>query len=255
MCLINENRLGNMEVGERRPRNLSATRRCLNGRKNERFMRRSLSCDELSLCRNRAKSPVVRAMSPLVKEKRALKLANSNQYCDGKDLKRRTKRRTKSQRCSSMNSWKKNENLNLQNTKHIQCSIINSDWENCNLQRLKCEKKKSVTKLISFPTNSLLHSAVTEGDIELAQRLLLDDPTAVNKLGLEGTAPIHEAAANGDLNSMELLIKYGASLEIKDKHSRTPLEYAVLAGHFDCASLLLSFGANDESIRDGVPCL
>ena len=253
MCLSNENRWGNMEIGERRPRNLSATRRCFNGRKSERYMRRSLSCDELALCRNRAKSPVVRAMSPLVKEKRTLKLASSNQYCDGKDLKRRTKRRTRSQRCSSMNTSKKNENL--QNKKLFQCNMINSDSENCNLQRIECEKKKSITKLISFPTNSLLHSAVTEGDIELAQRLLLDDPTAVNKFGLEGTAPIHEAAINGDLNSMELLIKYGASLEIKDKYNRTPLEYTVLAGHFDCASLLLSFGASDESIRDGVPCL
>lgn len=94
-----------------------------------------------------------------------------------------------------------------------------------------------------------------QGDIELAQRLLLKDPSAMNKLSLEGTAPIHEAAINGDMDCMQLLIKHGACLEVKDKHERTPLEYAVLVGNFDCAALLLSYGADDEKVRNGVPIL
>lgn len=108
--------------------------------------------------------------------------------------------------------------------------------------------------MIYFPTNSLLHFAVSEGDLGLVERLLAVDSNDVDKLSIEGTAPVHEAAINGDSCCIELLLKYGASLETKDRHNRTAVEYAVLAGHFDCASLLLSSGASDEKIRHGVPC-
>ena len=68
-----------------------------------------------------------------------------------------------------------------------------------NKQAEQNSKSRRHTKTICFPTNSLLHYAVSEGDLELVDRLITDDASEIDRLSIEGTAPIHEAAFNGDL--------------------------------------------------------
>lgn len=247
---------------QRRSPNLSfTTKASIASKKNDIFIRRSTSCDELAMCRsNRARSPVLRAISPFCKEavtKYATTVGSSRSSETRDSRKISPRRRARSRNSVPRERSYSNENRQVQKkpsqkkTDGSRCTCR----ECCSIEKRTPERKTSVKNVISFPTNSLLHSAVVEGDIELAQRLLLKDPSAINKLSLEGTAPIHEAAVNGDVECMQLLIKYGASLDVQDKHNRTPIEYAVLVGNFDCAALLLSYGASDEKIRDGVPFL
>ena len=247
---------GKLDRATRRPRNLSLTSKGgIAIKKSERFIRRSTSCDELAMCpNNRSRSPVICAVSPCCKEtvKTLAMIENSNELRDTRRIS--PKRRTRSRNSVSRERSCSNENRPSKPSQKRDVTRNANKSSSVSDKRIT-GRKTSVTKLISFPTNSLLHSAVVEGDIELAQRLLLKDPSAINKLSLEGTAPIHEAAINGDVDCMRLLIKYGACLEVKDKHNRTALEYAVLVGNFDCAALLLNYGANDEKIRDGVPLL
>ena len=225
-------------------------------RKSNRFIRRSASCDEITMCRgNRSRSPVLRAVSTYCHE--AIETCKHIIHpSEVKDVRRVSpKRRSRSRNSASRERSCSNENRRSISSQKRTVDSKNASKKSCGTGKCSLDRKTSITRVVSFPTNSLLHSAVVEGDIELAQRLLLKDPSAMNKLSLEGTAPIHEAAINGDIDSMQLLIKYGACLDVKDKHERTPLEYAVLVGNFDCAALLLSCGVDDEKVRNGVPIL
>lgn len=218
------------------------------------FIKRSVSCEEIEMCRgNRARSPVMRAVSTYCSEViETCKLIIHP--CEAKELRRISpKRRARSRSSASRERSCSNEKRRSSSSQKKTPDLKYGSKKSSNTEKHSQERKTSIQKVISFPTNSLLHSAVVQGDIELAQRLLLRDPCAINKLSVEGTAPIHEAAINGDMECLQLLIKHGACLEARDKHKRSALEYAVLVGNFDCASLLLSYGADDQKVRDGVP--
>ena len=244
-----------LERVARRPRYLSLITE-EGTRESERFIRRSASCDEIIMCRgNRSRSPVMRAVSTYCNE--AIETYKMFMHpVEAKDARRISpKRRPRSRNSASRERSCSNENRRSTSSQRRISDAKHAGKRSSSTDKRCAQRKTSITRVVSFPTNSLLHSAVVQGDIELAQRLLLKDPSAINKLSLEGTAPIHEAAINGDIDCMQLLIKHGACLEVKDKYERSPLEYAVLVGNFDCAALLLSYGADDKKVRDGVPIL
>eukprot|EP00794_Sanderia_malayensis_P016172 gene16172-17795_t len=230
--IVDEDRMPN------RTRHSSVIRRRKTNRRNNGLMlRRSMSCDELVMYRNRTVSPknirpknTSNCRHSQKEKKKSVKTSSSSntRQMDTRTIPTFTKNKTANENCmcTTERRFKSNEN------------------------RRSCVL---TIEMVNFPTNSLLHYAVSEGDIELVRRLISDDSNDIDKLSIEGTAPIHEASINGDLLCIELLLKYGASLETVDRCNRTAVEYAVLAGHFDCAALLLSFGASDEKIRNGMP--
>lgn len=55
--------------------------------------------------------------------------------------------------------------------------------------------------------------------------------------------PIHLAAAEGEVVSVEFLMYAHADISVKDRWGRTPLDDAIAEGHFNCAKVLFSFGA------------
>jgi ankyrin repeat protein len=62
------------------------------------------------------------------------------------------------------------------------------------------------------------------------------------------TTPLSNAAENGDLGIMKLLIEHGADLELTDYKSRsTALSWAVSRGKEAAARLLLEEGANTNA--------
>ncbi|XP_064611267.1 uncharacterized protein LOC135475341 [Liolophura sinensis] len=89
-----------------------------------------------------------------------------------------------------------------------------------------------------------LHEAVRFADFADVRDALLNknDP---NQIGLYQWAPMHEAAHNGELEILQLLLKHGGNPNVQDKlNGRTPLHYAAEEGHFDCLSLLLEHGSD-----------
>jgi len=54
---------------------------------------------------------------------------------------------------------------------------------------------------------------------------------------------LHEAAADGDIEQVKLLISRGADVNEKDSGGKTPLHYASEKGHTEVAKLLISRGA------------
>jgi len=76
-------------------------------------------------------------------------------------------------------------------------------------------------------------------------RTLLDggaDPTAVTETGV---SPLHLAAESGDVETVEVLLGRGASVDVRDRHSdRTPLMFATALGRLGVMRALLDAGAD-----------
>ena len=58
--------------------------------------------------------------------------------------------------------------------------------------------------------------------------------------------PLHEAALNGHLVCLNLLLNAGARVDVCENQFGTALHTACLKGFEDCVSSLLSFGANPD---------
>ncbi|XP_031395667.1 ADP-ribosylation factor GTPase-activating protein AGD2-like isoform X2 [Punica granatum] len=67
---------------------------------------------------------------------------------------------------------------------------------------------------------------------------------------LEGCSLLHLACQHGSLVMVELLLQFGADINIQDFHGRTPLHHCVSLGRNALAKLLLKRGAR-PSIKDG----
>jgi cytohesin len=83
-------------------------------------------------------------------------------------------------------------------------------------------------------------------------KLLLDLGAGVNvKQGKFGGAPLQYAAKNGDVASMEVLLKRMARVDAADNLGRTPLMWAAQKGHEKAVKVLLEAGADVNAAMKG----
>ncbi|XP_004206067.1 notch-regulated ankyrin repeat-containing protein [Hydra vulgaris] len=75
----------------------------------------------------------------------------------------------------------------------------------------------------------------------------------INETSPKGITALHEAAIDGNLACMQILVENGADISKADNEGYTSLDYAVLGGHFDCAAFLISKGSNTDHIKNGNP--
>jgi ankyrin repeat protein len=83
-----------------------------------------------------------------------------------------------------------------------------------------------------------------------AARLLIQHGAEVEAVTPEGYAPLHAAAANGNIPVIEVLLEAGASVDGWSKGAPTPLRLAVWYGHFESVQVLLSNGAGKHRRAD-----
>ncbi|CAL9238018.1 unnamed protein product [Arabidopsis halleri] len=67
---------------------------------------------------------------------------------------------------------------------------------------------------------------------------------------LQGCSLLHVACQNGDPILLELLLQFGADINMRDYHGRTPLHHCIASGNNTFAKVLLRRGAR-PSIEDG----
>jgi ankyrin repeat protein len=65
---------------------------------------------------------------------------------------------------------------------------------------------------------------------------------------LQSYRGLHAAAANGDTNEIEKLVKTGATIDAPDAHARTPLHVAVFLGKHNAARTLMGLGADPNAL-------
>jgi ankyrin repeat protein len=82
-----------------------------------------------------------------------------------------------------------------------------------------------------------LHGAVARRDVEIVKMLLEcgADPNATQELGF---MPLRDAAASGNLELVQLLVKHGARVDAKADDSKTPGDMATERGHKEVAEWL-----------------
>lgn len=89
-----------------------------------------------------------------------------------------------------------------------------------------------------------LYTIVESGD-NLTQEMIDNTKLGIDSLDGSGEGLIHYAAEYGRINSLKLLIKNKADVNlITWFHGETPLYKAITNKHFDAAKLLLKAGAN-----------
>ena len=84
-----------------------------------------------------------------------------------------------------------------------------------------------------------------------------EDNKGINMPDILGRTPLHQAAAKGDLEIIECLIKFGADVNAKTISGETPLMKAIAFYQTNSAHLLLRFGADPEMKNEvtGKNCL
>ena len=87
-----------------------------------------------------------------------------------------------------------------------------------------------------------LHDAAAEGDIGRVA-VLLDKGAALEGLDASGEPPLILASLAGHTEVVRLLLDRGAEIAIRNKGGLTPLHAAAYGGHLEVASLLVGRGA------------
>ncbi|MGD2033553.1 MAG: ankyrin repeat domain-containing protein, partial [Bacteroidales bacterium] len=95
-----------------------------------------------------------------------------------------------------------------------------------------------------------LHNAAINRHPDVV-RLLLGSTKNINlQENSLGNTPLHIAAINGDLKSVEQLIDAGAKPDLRNHVQKTPLEYAIQYGYTDVADYYVSNSlASEESLQ------
>lgn len=96
-----------------------------------------------------------------------------------------------------------------------------------------------------------LQIACDKGNMETAKRLIEEDGYDVNDQDNAGNTALHEAALNGHLNIVELLVSHGADINVQsyEMFKDTPLIDASANGHLPVVKFLLEHGA-DPLVRN-----
>lgn len=109
--------------------------------------------------------------------------------------------------------------------------------------------KKSVHRDAGGRTK--LQIACDKGKYDLAKRLIEEEGYDVNDQDNAGNTPLHEAALNGHLSIVKLLVKHGADVNRQsyDMFLDTPLIDASANGHLPVVKYLLDHGADPTMVN------
>ena len=126
--------------------------------------------------------------------------------------------------------------------------IASKNWKN--RKRALDAMATLVNSMVDDSTIEKFRSAVTNGRLEDIETLLTKYPVLIHDRVRDRGTPLHDAAASGNRQAVELLLAKGAFVDAMDNQDggRTPLFWADKG---DIAELLLSRGANVNAVSHG----
>lgn len=112
------------------------------------------------------------------------------------------------------------------------------------------EEKKP--KGVRFPDELVFLDNIKENDIGALDHMLRRASLQVDISGINdaGLTPLHQAALDGNVDAVELLVKHGANINKQDDDTWTPLHAACAEGHTDIVELLLRHGADSNILTE-----
>lgn len=78
-------------------------------------------------------------------------------------------------------------------------------------------------------------------------KFLLSKGASINRLDLQGYAPLHTAVRGGDTQMVAFLLEHKADPNVRDEDRWTPLLHAILRNHLDAVKLLISHDVDMEA--------
>ena len=112
-------------------------------------------------------------------------------------------------------------------------------------------RKLSKTRSVSFHPEILSVNAAADNDVDELQALFERNLISSEFKNDRGQTLLHTASLSGSYEAMQYLIEMEVDVNMLDASGQSPLDYAIRAGFFDCACLLISSGAKVERVVDG----
>lgn len=100
-----------------------------------------------------------------------------------------------------------------------------------------------IASLSSTAYTDQIHDAAKNGDLEKMKVLLSSNPDLLNSQDDFGATPLHWAGIRGQVKISMYLIKNGADVNIKENHGAPPLHWAAHCDHTNVIRTLISKGA------------
>ena len=98
-----------------------------------------------------------------------------------------------------------------------------------------------------------LDAAVARNDSHLLHGILSAGNVMLDTLNASGGTAMHEAAFQGKIGCLEVFLKFGVPVDIRDKESWTPLHAAVCGGDIRAVIFLIRSGASLKAFtKDGL---
>ncbi|XP_046550762.1 ankyrin repeat domain-containing protein 50-like [Haliotis rubra] len=94
--------------------------------------------------------------------------------------------------------------------------------------------------LVDETGDNILHCACRGGDVEVVQYILSQNMVDINSLGHEKKTPVMLAGQYGHKEVVEVLVKHGANLSLRDKVGDNILHLACFKGHVDVVKYIIS---------------
>ncbi|KAH3857039.1 hypothetical protein DPMN_099636 [Dreissena polymorpha] len=136
---------------------------------------------------------------------------------------------------------------------------MSSSDEGGHLEVLSCEADEedneegplsTNNRKISFPVDSIFNAIIQDGDVAelhhiLSRRL---SEININQKNHSGLTALHYAVLTNNLDTVKMLIAFGADVNAQDVYGFSALHTAAALGNIDVTSLLIVFGANVFSL-------
>ena len=123
----------------------------------------------------------------------------------------------------------------------------NRGGESAILTAVYHRQKEIVNLLVARGASMSLFEACAAGEIERAERLLADDPDAVNAFSVDGWTPLHAALAGNHKMVAGLLIGHGGEVNATDAAGWRPLHLAASNNNLDAIKALIAQGADVQA--------
>jgi ankyrin repeat protein len=108
------------------------------------------------------------------------------------------------------------------------------------------DRSEMIRLLLDHGARHHIFSAIAVGDHELIQKLVEQNPAALDRRMSrfeQGQSPVHFAISRNRYDILDLLIDLGADLEAEDKNGNTPLAVAMVKGDREAMTRLTAAGA------------
>lgn len=116
-------------------------------------------------------------------------------------------------------------------------------------QWLERQPKPDLRELDDFGL-SLLHEAAEMQRSKILQLLLSHDKSRIDHQDDEKYTPLHRACAHGSSVCVQVLLEFGANINLQDEYGYTPIRLALLNEKMSCVKLLIHTNSANLKLTD-----